>query len=91
MVEQNFTIRYHKRVKKHPQYLKASKLDGIAKALTELVKEDPFKSPPRWKELSGDLKGLYSRRINDKHRFVYSVDEEKKEVMIHSMWSHYEF
>ena len=91
MVEKNYTIKYHKRTKKHPEYLKTAKLDSIAKALIELVRIDPFKSPPRWKQLSGDLKGFYSRRINDKHRFVYTVDEDKKEVKIHSMWSHYEF
>ena len=91
MVNQNYTIRYHKRTKKHPQYLKAAKLDGIAKALIELIKKDPFKTPPRWKELSGDPKNFYSRRNNDKHRFVYTVDEDKKEVKVHSMWSHYEF
>lgn len=90
MVEGGYKIKYHRRVKKHPEYLKAAKLDGIVKELIALVKKEPFGSPPPWKELRRDLKGFYSRRINDKHRFVYTVDEENKIVRIHSMWSHYE-
>ena len=91
MVEQTYDIRYHKRTKKHKEYLKAAKLDKTAIAFVELCKTDPFKTPPRWKPLTGDLKGLYSRRINDKHRFVYSVDQDTKTVSVHSMWSHYEY
>ncbi|TPR56934.1 Txe/YoeB family addiction module toxin [Enterococcus sp. OL5] len=37
------------------------------------------------------LTGLphYSRRLNIKHRLVYSVDEESKTITILSGWSHY--
>ena len=87
----NYKIIYHKRTKKHPQNLKAAKLERVAKELIELLKDNPLKSPPIWKALSGDLKGFYSRRINDKHRLVYSIDEENKNVTIYSMWTHYEF
>ena len=38
----------------------------------------------------GDMDGLYSRRINIKHRLVYQVYEENKIVKIVSAWSHYE-
>ena len=37
-----------------------------------------------------ELDGKYSRRINIQHRLVYDVDEDKKQIHIVSMWSHYE-
>ncbi|MEL7067446.1 MAG: type II toxin-antitoxin system YoeB family toxin [Cyanobacteria bacterium J06581_3] len=38
----------------------------------------------------GNLQGYYSRRINIKHRLVYSVNSKEKIVKIVSVWSHYE-
>lgn len=32
----------------------------------------------------------WSRRINNKHRFVYEIDETQKLVYILSAWGHYE-
>ena len=59
--------------------------------LIELLKTNPFQTPPPYEVSLGDLKGLYSRRINIQHRLVYKIDEEKKLIIIVSMWSHYEF
>ncbi len=70
--------------------LTSAGLDKKAKALIELLKESPFQNPPAYEKLVGDLDGLYSRRINIKHRLVYAVDEEKQIVKIVSAWSHYE-
>ena len=58
--------------------------------IIEILEENPFKNPPRYEKLVGDFKGLYSRRINKKHRLVYRVFEEEKIVKIISMWTHYE-
>lgn len=71
--------------------LKAAKLDSKAKALIELIKEDPYRTPPRFEKLAGDLQGALSRRINIKHRLVYEVLEDEKTVKIISLWTHYEF
>lgn len=71
-------------------HLTAAGLDKKAKALLELLKENPFQNPPSYEKLRGDMQGLYSRRINHKHRLVYQVDEETKTVKILSAWSHYE-
>lgn len=65
-------------------------LQKKTKALIELLKINPFQTPPCYEKLIGDLKGLYSRRINIKHRLVYMIDEENKIVKIVSAWSHYE-
>ena len=67
------------------------KLDKKARALIEIIKETPYKTPPTYEKLMGDLTGAYSRRINIKHRLVYEVLEEEKTVKIISLWTHYEF
>lgn len=71
--------------------LKAAKLAGKAKALAEILRQDPYRNPPPYEKLVGDLKGVYSRRINAQHRLVYQVLEEEKTVKVLSVWTHYEF
>lgn len=56
----------------------------------DILKADPFQTPPPLEKLVGDLSGAYSRRINIQHRLVYQVLEEKKIVKIIRMWTHYE-
>ena len=60
------------------------------KKLLDVIAENPFKTPPRYEKLVGDLAGYYSRRINIQHRLVYEVYEEQKTVKVLSMWTHYE-
>lgn len=86
-----YKIVYTKKSVRDIEKLKAAKLDQKTKSLIELVRENPFKIPPSYEKLQGDLSGAYSRRINIKHRFVYEVLEEEKTVKILSMWTHYEF
>lgn len=86
-----YSVVYYKKALKDIPKLKAAKLDKKAKALIELIKDDPFKNPPPYEKLQGDLQGAYSRRINIQHRLVYEVLEEEKIVKILSMWTHYEF
>ena len=70
--------------------LEAAHLDTKAKALIELLRENPYQSPPGYEKLVGDLQGLFSRRINIQHRLVYQVLDEEKTVKIVSLWTHYE-
>lgn len=86
-----YKIVYTKRAVNDIKNLKSAKLDKKAKVLIELVRENPFQTPPPYEKVLGDLKGAYSRRINIKHRFVYEVLENEKTIKILSMWSHYEF
>ena len=58
--------------------------------LLALLREQPFRTPPRFERLAGDLKGAYSRRINIQHRLVYQVLEEERVVKVLRMWTHYE-
>lgn len=86
-----YKVVYDKRAVKAIPSLKAAKLDEKVKKLIEILKENPFRNPPPYEQLVGELKGFYSRRINIQHRLVYQVYEEEKTVKIVSMWTHYEF
>lgn len=86
-----YKIVYTKKSVKDIEKLISANLDKKTKSLIELVRENPFKTPPPYEKLQGDLSGAYLRRINIKHRFVYEVLEEEKTVKILSMWTHYEF
>lgn len=79
--------------------LKAAGLEGKAMRLVEVVRIDPFGTPPAYEGLVGSLAGLYSRRISIWHRLVYSVDATlvnhggtsyEGTVKVVHMWTHYE-
>ena len=67
--------------------LKSANLSKKAKALVDVLEENPYNPP--YEKLVGNLSGFYSRRINIQHRMIYMIDEENKEVLVVSMWSHY--
>lgn len=86
-----YNIVYTKKAINDIPRLKGVKLDKKARAIIEIIKENPYKTPPTYEKLMGDLTGAYSRRINIKHRLVYEVLEEEKTVKIISLWTHYDF
>ena len=61
-----------------------------AETLLEILGEDPFRSPPPFEKLVGDLAGAFSRRINIQHRLVYQVLRRERIVKVIRMWTHYE-
>lgn len=85
-----YKIVYTKTAVKDIPKLKAVHLDTKARALIEVLRENPYQTPPSYEKLVGDLLGLYSRRINHQHRLVYQVLEEENTVKIVSLWTHYE-
>lgn len=85
-----YKVEYHKSAIKDIAKLKESNLANKAKKLIDVIKENPFQNPPPYEKLTGDLKGLYSRRINIQHRLVYKVKESERKIQILSMWTHYE-
>ena len=85
-----YKIVYTKTAAKDIPKLKAAHLDDKAKALIDVIRTDPYQTPPAYEKLVGDLQGLYSRRINVQHRLVYQIIEEEKTVKIVSLWTHYE-
>ena len=88
MVEYN--IVYTKLAAKDISNLKQAGLAAKAKKLITIIRSNPFQNPPPYEKLVGDLKGMYSRRINIQHRLVYEVMEEEHTVKIIRMWKHYE-
>ena len=81
---------YTKQARKDAKKLAASGLRPKAQELLALIAEDPFRRPPPFERLIGDLAGAYSRRINIQHRLVYQVLEEARVVKVLRLWSHYE-
>ncbi len=86
-----YRIVYSKKSLKHVQNIKTANLEKQIKELMNVLRKNPFRNPPPYEKLQGELKGFYSRRINAKHRLAYQVYESEKTVKILSMWTHYEF
>lgn len=85
-----YIIKFSKQAKKDKLKLKDCNLEKTCKNILVLMSKNPFCYPPSYEKLCGDLTGLYSRRINRQHRIVYEVLEEKKEIHIIRMWTHYD-
>lgn len=94
-----YDVIFTKQAAKDAAKLRSAGFDGKAKELIAIVSVDPFAYPPAYEPLVGTLAGMYSRRINRQHRFVYEVLEEPFEregqsfdgiVKVLSMWTHYE-
>jgi len=81
---------YTRIANKDAKKLVSAGLKPKALALLEVIKENPFQSPPPYEKLVGDLQGAYSRRINIRHRLVFEVLTDSRTVKILRMWSHYE-
>ena len=85
----SWDIVYTKQAKKDAKKLKHAGLKNKAQAIINSLSENPYKNPPPFEKLVGDLSGAYSRRINIQHRLVYQVHESKKIVKVIRMWTHY--
>lgn len=81
---------FTKQAQKDAKRLSISGLRPKAEELLELLRLNPYQTPPSFEKLVGDLAGAYSRRINIQHRFVYQILEEEHTVKILRMWTHYE-
>ena len=81
---------YTKQAQRDAKKLTASGLRSKAESLLATVTVNPFKNPPPYEKLVGDLQGAYSRRINIQPRLVYQVIEKEHTVKILRMWTHYE-
>ncbi|HRF87497.1 MAG: Txe/YoeB family addiction module toxin [Cellvibrionales bacterium] len=81
---------YTKQAQKDAEKLAAAGLKEKAKALLDVVAENPFQNPPPYEKLVGDLAGAYSRRINIQHRLVYQILQDERTVKVLRLWSHYE-
>jgi toxin YoeB len=81
---------FTKQAQKDAKNLAAAGLKPKAQILIDLIRENPFQTPPPYEKLVGDLVGAYSRRINIQHRLVYEVLVPEKIIKVLRMWTHYE-
>jgi toxin YoeB len=75
-------------IEKHKKVGDQTVLKKLQRLFNEL-REHPMTGTGQPEKLKHELAGLYSRRINKKHRLVYSIKEEIVTVYILSAWSHY--
>ena len=97
-----FKVILSRQASKDFERIKQAELGNKVKKLIEIVTLNPFQTPPKYEKLLGDLRGYYSRHINNQHRFIYDVlpntnnltDENNKPykgiVHVLRMWTHYE-
>ena len=88
----SWTVLFTKQAQKDARKLAsaAPALKQKAQNLLELLREDPYKQPPPYEALVGDLRGAYSRRINIQYRLIYQVLDNERIVKVLRLWSHYE-
>ena len=72
--------------------LRKNEPNAFAKAcrLLDELKKHPRTGTGKPEPLSGDRKGQWSRRITQKHRMVYSIEDELVEVYVVSSYGHYD-
>ncbi len=81
---------FTKQTQKDAKKLAAAGLRSKAEKLLDILRENPYKTPPTFEKLLGDISGAYSRRINIQHRLVYQILDNEKVVKVIRMWTHYE-
>lgn len=69
--------------------LAAAGLKPKAQALLDLLAQDPYRNPPPFEKLVGDLAGACSRRITIQHRLAYEVFPDQRTVRVLRMWTHH--
>jgi Txe/YoeB family toxin of toxin-antitoxin system len=81
---------FTKQALKDAKKLFAAGLQSKAETLLDILRENPYQTPPPFEKLIGDLSGAYLRRINIQHRIVYQIIDDEKAVKVIRMWTHYE-
>ena len=86
----SWRVVFTKQAQRDAKKLSSAGLRSKAEKLLDILSENPYKTPPPFEKLVGDLNGACSRRINIQHRLVYQVLEKEKVVKVIRMWTHYE-
>lgn len=94
-----YKIVFTKQALKDLEKLRTAGISKKAKELVDIIRKDPYRNPPRYEKLVGNLEGILSRRINIQHRLVYQVNEGhfvenetefQGTIKIIRMWTHYD-
>ncbi|GEP19749.1 Txe/YoeB family addiction module toxin [Pediococcus argentinicus] len=79
----SYSVRIKNSAKEDLRKLKQSNLRSNFQEVVDTLKRDPFEKSQSVERLVPPTSGLYSRRLNSQHRVVYSVDKDKREVIIY--------
>jgi toxin YoeB len=88
----NYKIQYTPEAEKDVRALQKAGDKSVILKLRKLLIElsaHPYMGTGKPKPLGGDRVGQWSRRITDKHRLVYVVNDDKILVLIISAAGHY--
>ena len=88
----NYTLLFTKKASEDIKMLKKSDSSAykkLEKLLCELI-EHPYTGSGNPEMLKHALSGLYSRRISQKHRLIYSINDNEINVTILSTKGYYE-
>ncbi len=89
-MKESWRLVFTRQAQKDARKIVRAGLKNKVESLLEILRRNPFGSPPRYEKLVGDLSSAYSRRINLQHRLVYQVLTEERTVKVLRMWTHYE-
>jgi len=86
----SWKVVFTRQAQKDAEKLSSSGLKSKAEEIIEILRQDPYQTPPPYEKLIGDLSGACSRRLNIQHRIVYQIYNDEKIVKVIRMWTHYE-
>ena len=84
-----YRLVFTRQARRDARKVAAAGLRTNVERLLRTLRKDPFRSPPPFEKLVGDLTGAFSRRINIQHRLVYQVLDRERIVKVLRMWTHY--
>ena len=84
-----YNIVYTNQAQRDSKKIVQAGLKDKVEKLLDILKIDPFKSPPPFEKLLGDLSGAFSRRINIQHRLIYQVYKNEEIVKVIRMYYFY--
>ena len=82
-----YRLVFTRQARKDARKAAAAGLQTNVERLLQVLRQDPFRSPPPFEKLVGDLTGAFSRRINIQHRLVYQVLDQEQTVKVLRMWT----
>ena len=88
-----YSIRYSDQFLKDLELHRKAGKSTVLNKLNDLINE--LRIHPRFgtgkpEQLKGNFSGLWSRRLTQKHRLVYSIEEDIVTVILISAYGHYE-
>ena len=86
----SWRVVYTRQARRDARKLARSGLKPQAERLLEILRKNPYQTPPPNEKLVGDLAGACSRRINIQHRLVCQILHDLKTVKVIRMWTRYE-